>query len=134
MWAAVMLFLLCAAVVATAQYYKPQIAPPPPPPQPVSKTNVTGATHSGKRETSETSADTAALHSAASPIIPLTYEQLLEAEQAPNLATPSNIKTEAEYDPATNCYVIRTRIGDMEVATPFIISEKCTMTGSHASQ
>ena len=124
MWAAVMLFLLCAAVVATAQYYKPQIAPPPPPPQPVSKTNVTGATHSGKRETSETSADTAALHSAASPIIPLTYEQLLEAEQAPNLATPSNIKTEAEYDPATNCYVIRTRIGDMEVATPFIISEK----------
>ena len=36
---------------------------------------------------------------------------------------PDNIKTAAEYDPATGCYVVRTRVGDIDIATPFMLSK-----------
>mgnify|MGYP004443355123 FL=1 len=51
-----------------------------------------------------------------------SYEALMMDELAADLSTPSNIKTVAEYDPVTRCYVIRTKVGDMEIATPFMMS------------
>lgn len=55
--------------------------------------------------------------------VPQTYEELMGQEFSADLATPSNITTQAEFDPETGCYVIRTRVGDMDIATPFIMSE-----------
>ncbi len=56
--------------------------------------------------------------------VPQTYEDIMADQLSYDLATPSNIKTVAEYDPETRTYVIRTRVGNMDIATPFILSEK----------
>ena len=55
--------------------------------------------------------------------VPRNYEELMADELAYDLDMPSNIKTTAEYDPATGCYVVRTRVGDMDIATPFMLSK-----------
>ncbi len=55
-------------------------------------------------------------------LIPQSYEDLMSDEIAYDLSTPSNIKTEAEFDPVTGCYVVRTKIGDTELTTPFLLS------------
>ena len=56
------------------------------------------------------------------PTIPRTYEDLDSGEIAIDLKTPKNIRTEAEYDPVTGCYVILTKLGDSEITTPFLMS------------
>ena len=55
--------------------------------------------------------------------VPRSYEDLMADELAYDLDMPSNIKTEAQYDPATGCYVVRTRVGDIDIATPFMLSK-----------
>lgn len=54
--------------------------------------------------------------------IPGTYEQLMDEEFAADLATPSNIKTVTEYDPQLGCYVVRTRLGEQDITTPFYLT------------
>ncbi|MDE5827795.1 MAG: hypothetical protein K2H57_09510, partial [Duncaniella sp.] len=54
--------------------------------------------------------------------IPMTYEELMQQELAADLSTPSNIITTAEYDPALGCYIIRTKLGDYDITTPFYLS------------
>ena len=49
------------------------------------------------------------------------YEDLFRRPVA-DLKTPENLHTEIEFDPQTNCYVIRTKVGDMEVSTPFMLT------------
>lgn len=56
--------------------------------------------------------------------VPANYERLMEDQFAADLATPDNIVTVPEYDPETNTYVLRTMVGDTEITTPFILSEK----------
>ena len=56
------------------------------------------------------------------PTVPRSYDDLMRDEIAYDLASPSNIKTTAEYDPATGCYIVRTRVGDIDIATPFMLS------------
>ncbi len=94
---------------AMAQYYTPVITPPPPaayppPPPPANP------------------ADTVMLPMGATQTVPQSYDDLMADEMAYDLATPSNIKTEAEYDPATGCYIVRTRMGDFDIATPFLLT------------
>ena len=103
-------FVAVLALTATAQYYNPTITPPPPsayppPPPPANP------------------ADTIILPMGATQTVPQSYDDLMADELAYDLATPSNIRTEAEYDPATGCYVVRTRMGDFDIATPFMLSE-----------
>ncbi|MBD5316441.1 MAG: cell surface protein SprA [Bacteroides sp.] len=57
-----------------------------------------------------------------SPTVPQTYEDLMNAEFAADLANPSNLRTVTEFDPETGCYIVRTRVGDMDIATPFMLS------------
>ncbi len=52
---------------------------------------------------------------------PEKYEDIGKESPA-DLKTPSNVKTVVEYDPTTNCYVMRTKVGDTEIATPFMLS------------
>ncbi len=54
--------------------------------------------------------------------IPDSYGELYPSENPIDLKDPSNITSQAEYDPATGCYVVRTKIGDREIVTPFILS------------
>ncbi len=39
-----------------------------------------------------------------------------------DLRSPENIKSEVEYDPNTNTYILRTKVGDMDVSTPFTMT------------
>ncbi len=39
-----------------------------------------------------------------------------------DLKTPENVHTDFEYDAKTNCYVVRTKVGDMTVSTPFMLT------------
>lgn len=55
--------------------------------------------------------------------IPQSYEDLMEQEFAADLSTPSNITTTAEYDPDLGCYVVRTRLGEQDIVTPFFLSQ-----------
>ncbi len=56
------------------------------------------------------------------PTYPPSYEALAADKLAMDLATPSNITTEVEYDIASGCYIIRTKLGEYEVATPFMLT------------
>ena len=56
--------------------------------------------------------------------VPATYEQLMEDQFAADLSSPSNIRTTAEFDPETGYYVIRTKLGDTDITTPFLLTEK----------
>ncbi|MDD2960823.1 MAG: cell surface protein SprA [Muribaculaceae bacterium] len=107
------IFLVCGLLVYStysflgyAQYVKSTLPAPPP-------VNPSNAPASG---------DTIPLPYPVAPTVPRNYQEIAEQETAVDLKTPSNIKTEAEYDPVTGCYVIRTKMGDMEIATPFMLS------------
>ena len=54
--------------------------------------------------------------------VPKSYEDLMKSNSANDLRMPSNILTVTEYDPETGCYIVRSRVGDMEITTPFILS------------
>ncbi|MCM1521319.1 MAG: cell surface protein SprA [Muribaculaceae bacterium] len=55
-------------------------------------------------------------------VLPQSYEDLMEQEFAADLSTPSNITTTAEYDPSLGFYVVRTRLGEQEIVTPFYLT------------
>ena len=52
----------------------------------------------------------------------MRYEDIMESEYAADLDNPSNLRTYAEYDPDLGCFVIRTRVGDTDVTTPFYLT------------
>ncbi len=68
------------------------------------------------------SSDSIALPLPIGPTVPRDYSELVQDEMAYDLANPSNITTQAEFDPATGCYVVRTKVGDYDIATPFLLS------------
>lgn len=108
--------LLCAVVpgfilgsangfFVRAQYHESSLMPPPPPPGgPLVVQDSTGSPFPVQ------------------PTIPPDYEALAEDELAADLSTPDNVRTEAEYDIESGCYIIRTKVGDFEVATPFMLT------------
>lgn len=108
--------LLCAVVpgfilgsangfFVRAQYHESSLMPPPPPPGgPVVVQDSTGSPFPVQLT------------------IPPDYEALAEDELAADLSTPDNVRTEAEYDIESGCYIIRTKVGDFEVATPFMLT------------
>ncbi len=57
-------------------------------------------------------------------IIPASYEELMADDLPADLSTPSNITTTTEYDPSTGCYIVRTKLGETDITTPFILSAK----------
>lgn len=52
----------------------------------------------------------------------ITTYQDLKDNPSLDLKTPSNIKNTVEYDPKTNLYIFRTKVGDEEIATPFSLT------------
>ncbi|MDE6037623.1 MAG: cell surface protein SprA, partial [Duncaniella sp.] len=54
--------------------------------------------------------------------VPVRYEDIMEREFAADLTNPSNVTTVTEYDPVLECYVIRTRLGEQDIVTPFYLT------------
>lgn len=93
----VIMVVALLAVLARPQYYKSELKPPPP---------AMPAGHGA-------ASDSLSLHSPVSPTIPVTAEDYLKTrEYAADLRDPSNIKTEAVFDPTSGMYVLRTTVGD----------------------
>ncbi|MBQ5723376.1 MAG: cell surface protein SprA, partial [Muribaculaceae bacterium] len=103
-WVVIAIASLLATAISYGQYIKSELPPPPPPPENSLTENV-DTTHSTIYEVS--------------PTIPVNYEDFEGGEYPVDLRDPSNIKTEAEYDPQTGMYVIRTKVGDYEIITPY---------------
>lgn len=97
--------LLC--VVSYSQYRKSELAPPPMPP-------VTKPATSAK--------DSAGMLSPVKPTVPVSAEDFGEKEYAADLKNPSNLSTEAIYDPESRTYYIHTKIGNQDIVTPFRMS------------
>jgi len=99
--------LIMAVLPARSQYYTPTVNPPAPvaPPQPAVP-----------------AADSLDMQFPVQPTVPQSYDELMNSDFAADLATPSNITTQAEFDPATGCYIIRTKVGDYDIATPFMLT------------
>ncbi len=104
-----MIVAVVATVSIVAQYRTATVTPPAP---------FTPAPPSGPAAKT----DSIPLPFQTNPIIPFTYEELGSDAVATDLRTPSNIKTFVEFDPETGMYVVRTRVGDMDVTTPFILT------------
>ena len=107
---AVVTILALVSGLTSAQYYTPTLPPPPPavlPPEPLTDL-----------------ADSVMMPFGTTPTVPRTYEDLMQQELAYDLSTPSNITTEAEYDPVLGIYVVYTRLGSIEIAPPFVLTPK----------
>ena len=104
-----LLMTVLASGVAHAQYNNTSINPPPPVPD---KNEV----DKGKKK------DDVKMRYGVHPTIPENYDDLKEGEYAADLKNPSNITTEVEYDYETGCYIIRTKVGDYDIVTPFILT------------
>lgn len=82
--------------------------PPPPPPTPyLDKTAIP---------------DSLLLPSPVQTTIPQGYDDYAGREFVADLSDPQNITTTAEYDPQTKMYWIRTKLGDREIATPYLMT------------
>lgn len=107
---AMLIAALLATVVSHSQTRtgtKP-IAPPPPPP--------------ASQYSNPNKQDSIAMPSAVQPTIPRDYDDYAGKEYAADLSTPENIKTEVTYDPELGMYVIRTKLGENEIVTPYMMS------------
>ncbi len=98
--------MLVMSVPAAAQYATPGFTPPAP------AWSVSPATP----------LDSVMLPYPVQPTIPQGYEDIMAEEFAADLDNPSNITTTAEYDPVTGMYIVRTRLGESDIVTPFFIS------------
>src|SRR5574344_2436160 len=108
--------LVCGAAIcstysflAYAQYVTSKLAPPPP---------VIEKTPASKK----LATDSIGLRFKVRETVPKDYKDLYGGEYAADLKTPANITTDAEYDYETGCYVVSTKLGDDEIATPFMLS------------
>ncbi len=102
-------FVVCFPMLTIGQHPATGIRPPAPAAYPAPEPLVQAA-------------DSIMLPFGTSPTVPQNYEALMADELGYDLSTPSNIETHAEYDPETGCYIVRTRVGDFDIATPFLLT------------
>ncbi|MDE7407485.1 MAG: cell surface protein SprA, partial [Muribaculaceae bacterium] len=102
-----MAVLAVTAPYSHAQYYTPSVTEPAP---------------SLPMPTEGAPADSTGMPYGVQRTVPRNYQELMKQEFAADLATPSNITTVTEYDPATGVYIVRTKIGDFDIATPFMLT------------
>ena len=50
------------------------------------------------------------------------YETLVSPRSSLDLQNPDNVTTTVEYDAVMGCYVVHTRIGDVDIATPYMMT------------
>ncbi len=101
--------VLVVALMSVGQYRKSELPPPPP---------------SGMTSTLDDTAipDSLLMPSPVRPTLPRRYADYVGREYAADLSTPSNIKTEAVYDPETGMYYIHTKLGDLDLVAPYMMT------------
>ena len=52
------------------------------------------------------------------------YEDLTRPQSSLDLQDPDNVKTSVEYDTRTGYYVVHTRIGDVDISTPYLMTDE----------
>ena len=52
------------------------------------------------------------------------YGELMQPNSSLDLEDPNNISTTVEYQPETGTYVIRTRMGDTDITTPYMLTQE----------
>ena len=50
------------------------------------------------------------------------YDDLTRTQSSLDLQNPENVQTTVEYDPVMGYYVVHTRIGDVDIATPYMMT------------
>ena len=50
------------------------------------------------------------------------YEQLTKPQSSLDLQDPENVVTEVEYQPETGYYILHTKVGDEDIATPYLMT------------
>lgn len=103
------MMVLAVAFLSVAQYRKSELPPPPPVPEYIEDTEIP---------------DSVILTSPVQTTLPQNYADYVGREYAADLSTPSNIKTEAVYDPTTGMYVIHTKLGDKDIITPYMMTAR----------
>ena len=98
---------LVVALFAYPQYRQSELAPPPPAPVYLDNTMIP---------------DSDFMPSRVEKTLPMSYEDYAGREYAADLETPSNIKTEAIYDPSTGMYILHTKLGETDIVTPYMMS------------
>ena len=67
--------------------------------------------------------DSLKMHYDVRPTYTTDYNEFLNKGEYPaDLKSPANVTTETLFDPETGCYIVRTKVGDMEIATPLMLS------------
>lgn len=104
---AALIAVLTLSIASFSQYTKSTLDPPPPPPVP---------------DTSSSGGDSVKLISPVRPTVQMRAEDFKPGEYPADLRNPSNIKTEAVYDPQAGMYVLHTKIGEKDIITPFLMT------------
>ncbi|MFI3240595.1 MAG: cell surface protein SprA, partial [Bacteroidales bacterium] len=101
--------LICSiySFYAHAQYKQSTLPPPPP---------IQGEVEYNADE------DSSAVRYPVKSDIPTTYQDMFTEGTAIDLSTPKNITTVTEYDYETGVYVVRTKLGDTDISTPFMLT------------
>lgn len=111
---AVLIAVLPFGIIALPQYYKSELKEPPSTPPAETVLPPVGP--------GDSSADTLLLPGRVHPTVPRGYDDYNNPEYPADLRDPSNIKTEVEYDPELGLYVFKTRVGDHELTTPYMMT------------
>ena len=107
-WIPLAMTAMAIIFASSGQYRAPQIiAPPPPVPEYLDNTQIP---------------DSDFLPSPVQTTIPTEYADYIGKEYAIDLRNPSNIKTEPIYDPETSMYVLHTKVGNMDIVTPYMMT------------
>lgn len=53
-----------------------------------------------------------------------TYDDLTRTPSSLDLRNPDNVQTTVEYDARTGYYVVHTRIGDVDITTPYLMTDE----------
>ncbi len=111
--AALCILMVCGGLPALAQSSKGSngttLTPPP-------------VTHHSTVRPARSAADTIQLQYGTADKVSDQYGSLQFVDPVTDLKRPGNITSTVEFDPETGSYVVRTRLGDNDLVTPFILS------------
>ena len=127
----VMTIISTSVVLSVAQYHKSTLKAPAPaqtvaPEAPKEDNNKKNDRYStAKQPTNVLPSNSTEYNFPTKQAAPQSYEELLTPPETPiDLKQPQNIESHVEYDTDTRSYVVRTKVGDREIMTPFILSDK----------
>ncbi|MCH5240450.1 MAG: cell surface protein SprA [Muribaculaceae bacterium] len=105
-----LVIFISTGLVVYAQYLKSELPPPPAyVPEYLDNTEIPDSTF---------------LPSPVQTTIPQGYADIMKQEYAADLETPSNVTFEPVYDPETGMYVMHSKVGGLDIVTPFLMTKE----------